>query len=43
MLEAIGKPKCQISTEDLRGFWIPTNTVALDNVDRILSYFFSWL
>lgn len=49
MLEAIGKPECQISTEDLRGHLDTyqrrgtVSKVTLDNVRRILSSFFSWL
>jgi len=49
MLECIGKPECQITTEDLR-FYLDTyqrrgtvSKVTLDNVRRILSSFFAWL
>ena len=49
MLDAIGKPERQISTEDLR-FYLDSyqrrgtvSKVTLDNVRRILSSFFSWL
>ena len=49
MLEAINKPECQISTEDLRGYLDTyqrrgtVSKVTLDNVRRILSSFFAWL
>ena len=49
MLVGIGKPECEITTEDLRGY-LDTyqrrgtiSKVTLDNVRRILSSFFSWL
>ena len=49
MLDGIGKPECEITTEDLRGY-LDTyqrrgtiSKVTLDNVRRILSSFFSWL
>ena len=49
MLEGIGKPECQITTEDLRTYLDTyqrrgtVSKVTLDNVRRILSSFFSWL
>ena len=49
MLEAINKPECQITTEDLRGYLDTyqrrgtVSKVTLDNVRRILSSFFAWL
>lgn len=49
MLDAIGKPECQITTEDLRGYLDTyqrrgtVSKVTLDNVRRILSSFFAWL
>lgn len=49
MLEAIGKPECQITTEDLRAYLDTyqrrgtVSKVTLDNVRRILSSFFAWL
>lgn len=49
MLEAIGKPECQITTEDLRSYLDnyqrrgTVSKVTLDNVRRVLSSFFSWL
>ena len=49
MLEAINKPECQITTEDLRGYLDSyqrrgtVSKVTLDNVRRILSSFFAWL
>ena len=49
MLECIGKPECQITTEDLRSYLDTyqrrgtVSKVTLDNVRRILSSFFAWL
>ncbi len=49
MLDGIGKPECQITTEDLRGYLDTyqrrgtVSKVTLDNVRRILSSFFAWL
>lgn len=49
MLEAVGKPEKQITTEDLRSYLDTyqrrgtVSKVTLDNVRRILSTFFSWL
>ena len=49
MLEAVEKPECQISTEDLRCYLDTyqrrgtVSKVTLDNVRRILSTFFAWL
>ena len=49
MLMTIGKPECQITTADLRGYLDTyqrrgtVSRVTLDNVRRILSSFFSWL
>ena len=49
MLESIGKPECQITTEDLRSYLDTyqrrgtVSKVTLDNVRRILSSFFAWL
>ena len=49
MLEAVDKPECKITTEDLRGYLDnyqrrgTVSKVTLDNVRRILSSFFSWL
>ena len=49
MLESIGKPECQITTEDLRSSLDTyqrrgtVSKVTLDNVRRILSSFFAWL
>ena len=49
MLEGIGKPERNITTEDLRGYLDAyqrrgsVSKVTLDNVRRILSTFFSWL
>ena len=49
MLEAVDKPECKITTEDLRGYLDnyqrrgTVSKVTLDNVCRILSSFFSWL
>lgn len=49
MLDAVGKPAKQISTEDLRSYLDTyqrrgtVSKVTLDNVRRILSTFFSWL
>lgn len=49
MLEAVRKPECKITTEDLRAYldqYQCRGTVSrttLDNVRRILSSFFSWL
>ncbi len=49
MLDAIDKPECQITTEDLRGYLDTyqrrgtVSKVTLDNVRRILSSFFAWL
>lgn len=49
MLDAVRKPECKITTEDLRGYldqYQRRGTVSrttLDNVRRILSSYFSWL
>lgn len=49
MLDGIGKPECQITTEDLRSYLDTyqrrgtVSKVTLDNVRRILSSFFAWL
>ncbi len=49
MLDAVDKPECNITTEDLRGYLDnyqrrgTVSKVTLDNVRRILSSFFSWL
>lgn len=49
ILDYIGKPECQIRTEDLRSYLDTyqrrgtVSKVTLDNVRRILSSFFSWL
>ena len=49
MLNAVNKPECQITTEDLRTYLDSyqqrgtVGKVTLDNVRRILSSFFSWL
>lgn len=48
MLESIGKPECQITTENLRSYLDTyqrrgtVSKVTLDNVRRILSSFFAW-
>ena len=50
MLVEVGKPECEITTEDLRLFLdsyqqnrSSVSKVTLDNIRRILSSFFSWL